>query len=405
MFTKGDTFDVIGYVTPQAGSGGVFLRSAPQIADSTKVGGLNEKVRLELDQQGSEWHAARVYVASQVAEGDGKSIKPKTGFDLVNLRSVPDSSDPATDVGDLHANQSLEQLGLSGDWLVGRVYVSAQFTTIVQKDSPPSTTTTTTTSTGSTSTSIDLPNGSPLTAAELQQINLAPAQTRSAPAGSTPPALSAANIWNKYGGLLEPLANKIGIDPAAAVAVIAVESGGSGFRNGPDGKPRLVIRFENHLFWFNWGKANAAAYNTFLVFDQNTIYKGHQYRTSANSPWLNVHSNQDSEWAALGLARGLNDHAARLSISMGLVQILGSNFSQIGYPSAEAMFDAFSADERYQLLGFFNFVKADPRQVNALKQQDFVAFAKIYNGPGQPDYYGGLIKGVFDGFHTLTPDK
>jgi hypothetical protein len=163
----------------------------------------------------------------------------------------------------------------------------------------------------------------------------------------------------------------------------------------------MIIRFENHLFWSNWGKANAATYNQFFQFDQTVTWRGHKFRTQADAPWQDVHTHQASEWAALTHARTLDDQAAKKSISMGLVQILGSNHRVIGYDSVDGMFDAFSADERFQLLGFFNFVKNDPRQVKALQAQDFVAFARIYNGPGQPEHYGGLIKGVFDGFKTL----
>ncbi len=242
-----------------------------------------------------------------------------------------------------------------------------------------------------------MPHNSPLTLAELQALSLTPAQRRIAPGNAPQAAFTAARIWNKYGGLLEPLANKIGIDPGAAVAVVAIESGGSGL--GPDG--RMIIRFENHLFWGHWGKANAATYQQSFQFDQTVTWRGHKFRTQANAPWQDVHTNQASEWAALTHARTLDDQAAKKSISMGLVQILGSNHRTIGYDTVDAMFDAFSADERFQVLGFFNFVKNDQRQVNALQAKDFVAFARIYNGPGQPDHYGSLIKGVYDGFKTL----
>ena len=163
----------------------------------------------------------------------------------------------------------------------------------------------------------------------------------------------------------------------------------------------MIIRFENHLFWFNWGKAHADTFNQFFQFDQTVTWRGHKFRTDSKAPWQDVHANQASEWAALTQARTLDDQVAKKSISMGLVQILGSNHRAIGYDTVDAMFDAFSADERFQLLGFFNFVKNDQRQVKALQANDFTAFARIYNGPGQPDYYGGLIKGVFDGFKTL----
>lgn len=118
-------------------------------------------------------------------------------------------------------------------------------------------------------------------------------------------------------------------------------------------------------------------------------------------PWLDVHQNQNSEWAAFNFASTIDAGAAKKSISMGLVQIMGFNHRAIGYASPDAMFAAFAADEKFQLLGFFNFVKNDQRQINALRNRDFVGFARIYNGPGQPDFYGGLIKGVVDGFGTL----
>jgi hypothetical protein len=372
-------------VTPQAGSGGVTVRLAPQIDPATKVGLLNEGARLELDTQGTDWHTAKVYVAMSVAETIDQHLKPKGNWDTINIRSAP-RTDPSTDVGDLAQSQRLELIGTLEDWFIARVYVSAQFTDLLNPSEPVK-----------PHDPFDVPHGSPLTLAELQALSLTPAQRRIAPGNAAQAAFTAARIWNKYGGLLEPLANKIGIEPGAAVAVIAVESGGSGL--GPDG--RMLIRFENHLFWGNWGKANAATYNQVFQFDQTVTWRGHKYRTQANAAWQDVHTNQASERAALAYARTLDDQAAKKSISMGLVQILGSNHRAIGYDTVDAMFDAFSADERFQLLGFFNFVKNDQRQVNALQAKDFVAFARIYNGPGQPDYYGGLIKGVYDGFKAL----
>jgi hypothetical protein len=374
------------YVTPQAGSGGVNLRSKPQVDQSTLLGTLKEGAKLELDQRGGEWNTAKVYVSTQAAGVSGGNVIPLPGSSTINIRSAP-WIDPGTDVGDLRKDQNLELIGgPSSGWLVARVYLSAQFSQVAGDQPAPS------------PAGPDVPGGSPLTLAELQALSLTPARTLSAPGGAGQAALNAARIWNKYGGVLELLSARIGIDKAVAVAVIAVESGGSGL--GPDG--RLIIRFENHLFWSFWGKANPAAFNRCFVFDQNTSWKGHQYRLPPDGPWLNVHQNQNSEWAAFQLAATLAATAAKQSISMGLTQILGANCRAIGYASPDAMFAAFAADEKFQLLGFFNFVKNDQRQITALQNRDYTGFARIYNGPGQPDFYGGLIKGVVDGFGTLA---
>ncbi len=380
------------YVAPQAGSGGVNLRSKPQVDASTLVGTLNEGARLELDRQGADWNSAKVYVATQVAGAVGNVVKPLAGWDTINIRSAP-STDPSTDVGDLNSSQGLELIGdPTNGWFTVRVYLSAQYSMVVGDQPQPQP------QPQPAPGGLSVPSGSPVTLVELQALSLTPARHLTAPAGAAQAAFSAADIWNQYGGFLEPLSAKIGVDKAVAVAVISVESGGR--RLGPDG--RMIIRFENHLFWANWGKNNPGAFNQYFVFDQNTTWKGHQYRTQPNGPWLDVHQNHYSEWATFNFASTLDAHAAKLSISMGLTQILGSNNRVIGYDSVEAMFAAYDADVKFQLLGFFNFVKNDPRQINALRNRDYVGFARIYNGPGQPDYYGGLIKGVVDGFNVLV---
>ncbi len=64
---------------------------------------------------------------------------------------------------------------------------------------------------------------------------------------------------------------------------------------------------------------------------------------------------------------------------------MGFNYARIGYGSVQAMFEAFASPnvgERNQILGFFDFVKADPRAVAALRARDFTTFAKLYNGDG-----------------------
>jgi hypothetical protein len=212
----------------------------------------------------------------------------------------------------------------------------------------------------------------------------------------------AANAWNKYGGLLAPLAAKLNFDPGAAVAVLAIESGGRGF--AADG--RMIIRFENHLFFRQWGKDHADAFNQFFSFNADQPWLDHQWRPDAGQPFRPFHGSQDGEWQVFSLARNLDDSAAKLSISMGGPQIVGFNFATLGYESVQQMFDAFSANERNQIVGLFNFVKgpgANSRRVQALQAQDFVTFASLYNGPGQAAQYGSLMHSLFDAFQRLRP--
>lgn len=213
----------------------------------------------------------------------------------------------------------------------------------------------------------------------------------------------AANIWNKFGGLLNVLSAELKIDPAVAVAVFAVESGGRGF--GDDG--RTLIRFENHIFFNYWGKTDPDRFNQFFKFDQVQTWQGHQWRPAPDQNWRDFHGRQTAEWEALTFATTLDDTAAKSSISMGSPQIMGFNFSGIGYESVQQMFDAFASGDRAQIIGFFDFVQGpstNSRRVLALQANDFNTFASMYNGPGQAATYGGLIQNMLNAFHKIKPN-
>ena len=228
---------------------------------------------------------------------------------------------------------------------------------------------------------------------------LTSARQLKAPAGSGATAKTVVAIWNKFGGLLEPLAAKIHIDPAAALAVVATESGGSGFKNG-----RLTIRFENHYFWNLWGKRNPDVYHSFFTFNQDKPWTGQQFRPEADQPWQDYHGNQTAEWTVLTKAISLHEDAAKSSISMGLPQIMGANHAAIGYESAGDMFAAFSNDERTQLIGLFDFIQGPHSvspSVTALQNLDFTAFAARYNGNGQAAAYGATLQQYYDIFGNL----
>ena len=206
-----------------------------------------------------------------------------------------------------------------------------------------------------------------------------------------------ARIWNNYGGLLIAIANKMGFDPAIAVAIIAQESGGYAF--SADG--RMIIRFENHLFNDYWGKNNASTFNDhFQVGDP--IWTGHKWRPTSSVPWQDFHGNQSAEWDVFTLACTLNDTAAKKSISMGLPQILGSNYTVLGFASVQDMFNAFTTSERNQVIAFFDFLQGNSANaLTALRNRDFRTIASIYNGAGNADAYGKSINDLYNSFVAL----
>jgi len=220
---------------------------------------------------------------------------------------------------------------------------------------------------------------------------IAPAPVSPTPTGN---AVGLLRTWTRHGQLLQSEAGRLGIEPAVAVAVLLAESGGDGF--GPDG--RLKIRFENHIFLQQWGAHNKPVFDRFFAFSSQESWKGHQWRPNQESEWQNCHQSQAQEWQVLDFARNFVEEPALKSISMGSSQIMGFNFADLGYSSATAMFDDFQTGEEAQIRAFFRFVESQ-HLVQSLRDKDYVAFARGYNGPGQPEFYAGIIQGYVDLFH------
>lgn len=234
-------------------------------------------------------------------------------------------------------------------------------------------------------------------------LRLGPAQRIDA-TGANAVTQMAAKAWNRYGGVLAPLCATTDISSAAAVGVLCVESSGQGMTDAG----RLIIRFENHVFWDRWGKSHEADFRAHFTFDPAKRWTKQKYRSSAADAWKTSHGErgQSAEWEAFGIARALDESAAMQSISMGAPQIMGFNHAAIGYDSAREMFDRFSTDERYHILGLFDFVKgggATSRMLEALRREQYEQFATYYNGNGQASEYGSRIRAAATAFATIAP--
>jgi len=206
--------------------------------------------------------------------------------------------------------------------------------------------------------------------------------------------------WNRYGYALMQVADILGIDPARAVAVVAAHAG----RRGLAADGRLVIRFEPAVFYEQWGREHEADFSQYFKLDPRRPEWKQQWRTGAGEAWHDCHASQDDEWQAFGLARALDEAAAKQATRMGLAKILGAEYEALGYESVEQMFDAFSSGERQQLLGIFDRIAgpaADPRLLETLSAYDWDAFAALYFGSGQAARRARQLHSLFDAFHRL----
>jgi len=199
-----------------------------------------------------------------------------------------------------------------------------------------------------------------------------------------------AQTWNKYGKVLQEQAVEMGFAPSAVLAVLLVEAGGMAFGY----KGALLARFENHVFWDYWGKkseANKAKFRQHFKYNADKRWTGHMVRFEPDGEWEKCHGTQKNEWKVLALAVSLDAEAAYDATSFGLPQMMGFNAETCGYDNAVAMVNAWSKSAAEQIDGMFEFIESNVKMHQALKDGDYVTFARYYNGPGKAQDYGAKI--------------
>lgn len=228
---------------------------------------------------------------------------------------------------------------------------------------------------------------------DLASAKLAPARAISALPAAGSALGSVARTYNRIGGLVDRLSEVAGVDPLAALAVWMVESGGRAFV-----KDQPVLRFENHIFWSRWGRDHAETFDRHFVFGGHGAagksWQNHKWRRDNGDAWAAFHGTQTGEYAVYHFAKTLSGRElAAQSASWGGTLVMGFNHGLIGYDSACAMVDAFMADERWQVLGFFDFCR-QAGLTRAIRAQDWVAFGNGYNGAGGGATYGPKLRAI-----------
>ena len=163
------------------------------------------------------------------------------------------------------------------------------------------------------------------------------------------------------------------------------------------------VRFENHVFYREWGRANEATYSAHFRHDrQGKAWQGHRFRRDAAQPWTAFHGSQTLENEVLDFARGLDETAALRSASYGAGQVMGFNHALLGYDTPQAMYEAFNGGVRAQLDGMFSYFE-NTSALEALRRRDYVGFARAYNGAGQADAYGERIRQAAVAMERILP--
>jgi hypothetical protein len=164
---------------------------------------------------------------------------------------------------------------------------------------------------------------------------------------------------------IEAQAKKLGLEIATLRAVIEVECKGSGFNS--DGTP--VILFERHVF-----RQRLIANKR--VLDLALAMRERPDLCNKSAGGYGLYSAQHGR---LNAAAQYHRDSALESASWGIGQVMGYHWNALGYPSLQAFINAMYKDEASQLDAMCRYIKTN-NLINALKNKDWKAFARGYNG-------------------------
>jgi hypothetical protein len=158
-----------------------------------------------------------------------------------------------------------------------------------------------------------------------------------------------------------------GIEPAALLAVMEVESGGRLFAV-VNGRNEPLIRFEGHYFDRRLtGSKQARARELGLAAP---------VAGAVANP-----STQAGRWALLGKATQIDARAAYESTSWGVGQVMGAHWLWLGFANVQALVAEARSGAGGQIRLMVRYIdKAG--LIKALNSHDWQAFARGYNGPG-----------------------
>jgi hypothetical protein len=109
-----------------------------------------------------------------------------------------------------------------------------------------------------------------------------------------------------------------------------------------------------------------------------------------------------AEYKRLDAAIAIDEKSALESCSWGAYQIMGYHWKLLGFDSVYAFIDKMKSSERGQLECFVRFIKVNPVLLKAIRQDDWVTFAKYYNGSNyRKNFYDEKLEAAFKKYASL----
>lgn len=187
---------------------------------------------------------------------------------------------------------------------------------------------------------------------------------------------------------IRTVADAIGIDAAALLAVAEVESGGQALVE-IGGRPMPLILYEYHVFHRRLRPTARA----------QAVAAGLAAPRWGQIPYPR---SQRERYALLERAKLIDAEAAYSACSWGVGQVLGENARWLDYESAEALAQEAMTGVAGQVRLMLRFIERKELD-RALNARDWTAFARGYNGPlhYRHDYAGRLAR-AYDRWRDRT---
>lgn len=167
---------------------------------------------------------------------------------------------------------------------------------------------------------------------------------------------------------IKDLANKHDIEYAGLKAVVEVEASGKGFIGDV---PKIL--YEPHIMHRLLTKKN-------YITIRNNLMKAHP--NLCYPRWGTYRYGAESiQHKRLEIASQFNRDTALESCSWGLGQVMGFHWKSLGYESLQAFINDMYESEAKQLEAMIRFIKVNGLLL-ALKNKDWIKFARGYNGSG-----------------------
>lgn len=167
-------------------------------------------------------------------------------------------------------------------------------------------------------------------------------------------------------------AKRNGVEPAALLAVVEIESAGRPFE--ADGRtPRFL--FERHVFYRELAKRQPEKL-------PGAVHAGMAIRVWSRATQYKDQGSSAGRMSVLRRARAIDEECANLSCSWGVGQTMGFHYRMLGFISATAMVNYMSAGGLAAQIDVMCRNISDMKLWPALKARDWAAFARRYNGAG-----------------------